>query len=469
MKNINWSLVLLLPVVVRPAGSLGQDNRSTPGIKDVTVAMKKATTFYRTRLSFGGGYASRWSQDLKDVYGEKRPGAPTHIMIQPPGTTTVGLAMLKAYQATGDPLFLEGAKEAADALMWCQLASGGWGGGYDIAARQARSLHYRRDVDAGDTDPAGRIAWSTLDDNKTQSALHFLLELAHTRARSTDADLRHAVSFGLDGLLAAQSPNGGWPQQYNGPHKGEAPKLRATVPSDWPRVFPDVDYREYYTLNDGVFLHTMRLLLRAWELEQDDRFLKSARRSGDFLLRTQLPEPHPIWAQQYNLQMEPAWARKFEPPAACSRESLGAMEALYELSLATGDNRYREALAPAMKWFERSRLKGDKPRWARFYELSTNRPIYCEAETYALTYESSNLPTHYDYILEDEFADRLRSFQQRLAGNAETAANLEDVRRVLSTQTKTGVWVNDDGLIDAGLFVRNMNLMCRYINALKGS
>ena len=33
----------------------------------------------------------------------------TIISIQPPGTGTIGLAMLRAYQATGDPAFLDGA------------------------------------------------------------------------------------------------------------------------------------------------------------------------------------------------------------------------------------------------------------------------------------------------------------------------------------------------------------------------
>ena len=134
-----------------------------------------------------------------------------------------------------------------------------------------------------------------------------------------------------------------------------------------------------------MFLHTIRLLLRAWELEKDERFLSAAQKSGDFLLLAQLPEPHPIWAQQYNLQMEPAWARKFEPPAACSRESLGAMQALYELSLATGEKRYRGPLTAALAWFKRSHLDGDPNRWARFYELGANKPIYCEADTYVIT------------------------------------------------------------------------------------
>ena len=93
-------------------------------------------------------------------------------------------------------------------------------------------------MDAGVIDPGDRIAFSTLDDNKTQSALLFLLELANTPACAKDENLRHALNFGLEGLLAAQAPNGGWPQQYNGAHQGAAPALKASFSTDWSRRFP---------------------------------------------------------------------------------------------------------------------------------------------------------------------------------------------------------------------------------------
>ncbi|MBK5295030.1 MAG: hypothetical protein JJE04_25555 [Acidobacteriia bacterium] len=44
-------------------------------------------------------------------------------------------------------------------------------------------------------------------------------------------------------------------------------------------------------------------MAQAWRLYQDPRYLAPVR------------EPQPVWAQQYGLEMKPAWARKFEPPA----------------------------------------------------------------------------------------------------------------------------------------------------------
>ena len=103
-------LALLFAAAAAAAQEPEPDYAPVPTVEEVTVSMRKAASFYRSKLAYNGGYASGWSQDLKDVYGEKRPGSPTQIMIQPPGTTSVGLAMLKAWQVTGDLLFLQGAR-----------------------------------------------------------------------------------------------------------------------------------------------------------------------------------------------------------------------------------------------------------------------------------------------------------------------------------------------------------------------
>jgi hypothetical protein len=87
-----------------------------------------------------------------------------------------------------------------------------------------------------------------------------------------------------------------------------------------------------------------------------------------------MPEPQPVWAQQYDSAMHPAWARAFEPPSVTSRESGDAVMLLLDLYLQTGDQRYIKPLPAALAWFKRSALAPDL--WARLYELKTNRPIY---------------------------------------------------------------------------------------------
>lgn len=447
----------------------------------VREAMKRATTFFRREVSFAGGYAWEWPTDVSNAFGEDHEGL-TLIMMQPPGTPSVGQAHLSAWRATQDPLYLQAAREAAQALIWCQLSSGGWDSDFEFDPRKARRYHFRRDVLAGDTDPAGRRAKSSLDDGKTGTALEFLLELAHDPASREEAPLREALRFGLAGLLAAQAPNGGWPQRFAGPADPTASVGPARLPVEWPRVWPSTTYDENYTLNDNNLLGVMRLLLKAHALGQDPACLPAARKLGDFLLLARLPEPQPGWAQQYNRDMEPVWARKFEPPALSSIESYGALLALADLWAATGEEKYLAPVKPALAWLRRSRLPDGS--WARFYELGTNLPLYCKQDTYELTHEDTNLPTHYGFKIEGDLSAKLNDLEARLAAGREAwqaqelgpvtpgqwAKRARDkrskVREALASLDGKGRWIDPkSGRLSARLFVQNMAVLTLYVEA----
>ena len=157
----------------------------------------------------------------------------------------------------------------------------------------------------------------------------------------------------------------------------------------------------------GDLIETM---LDAWEVYDDDRYLKSARRGGDFFLSAQLPEPQPGWAQQYDQEMHPAWARKFEPPAVTGGESQGVMRTLmllYRRTAAVSDDadRFLEPLPRAIRYYKRSTLPDG--RLARFYELGTNRPLYFTKQ-YELTYSPDDMPTHYAFIVSSRL-DRIEA------------------------------------------------------------
>lgn len=467
--------------VLFAACSLPASADELPPPDQVANAMEKAVEFYRWRLSVAGGYATEWPRDLSEGRTEGSK-SPTVISIQPHGTTTVGMAMLKAYQATKDSLFLQGAREAASALTWCQLSSGGWPSDFDFNPEEARRYHYRRDLLAGDTEPGKRSATSTIDDNKTQSAIKFLLELAHLPESGSDKELQASLQFALDGLLAAQFPNGAWPQQYSGPAAPDLPVKKVSMPDEWPREWPNEKYTGFYTLNDNNLIHVMEILQRAWELTGEARYEEGARRLGDFLLLAQHPEPQPGWSQQYNHEMEPVWARKFEPPALSSGESLGAVETLLELWIWTGDEKYRESLPAALDWLERSQLEDG--HFARFYELKTNKPLYCKADSYELTYDDGDLPTHYGFKLDPglknkiervrgELGRPLDSLQRSRKGPsnpgswAKMARNLKGkVESALKSQKSDGYWSEGD-TIEAGLFVKHLFAMSSYLEAVE--
>ena len=74
-------------------------------------AMERAAVFMRS-LAVEGGYVYKWTPDLKKRSAE-RPATPTQIAIQPPGTPSVGSAFVRAYEATGTPLYLEAARDVS--------------------------------------------------------------------------------------------------------------------------------------------------------------------------------------------------------------------------------------------------------------------------------------------------------------------------------------------------------------------
>ncbi|MEM7599942.1 MAG: pectate lyase [Verrucomicrobiota bacterium] len=478
LNPVRWILLVILCL-----GSTALKAGDFPDEAEIIAVVAKAATYHGEQLSVSGGYASSWDEETGVGYSEHREGV-SLISIQPHGTTTIGLRMLRAYEATGEPLFLKAAKGAAFALAASQLSSGGWEADYDFDPEFVAKRHWRVNLEDGDTDPGERKTVSTLDDHKTTSALQFLLEFVHAAGIDPPEEVARSLEFGMDGLLAAQFPNGGWPQRFTGPADSSQPAFKARVPDDWPREWPREDYGSFATLNDGNLNHVMSFLLRAQELTGETRFRDAAIRLGDFFLLAQLPEPQSAWAQQYDEQMHPVWARKFEPPAVSSVESYSAAETLLQIWQATGDEKYRGAALAGLEWIRKSQLPGGQ--WARFYELETNRPLYCEADTYTLSYEDDNLPTHYGFKVDEGLGRKVERLVERFQLTPEESRQKEappqwsstwekrakglrgKVRQAIESMEDEGYWL-EDGKIDAGLFVKHVGVMTDYLDAMDQS
>ena len=468
------SLVLLL------SGSALQADEALR--RAAAETMVKAARYFRGHVAADGGYLWLYKSDLTRREGEGI-ASPTTIWVQPPGTPSVGMAFLRAYEATGDTLFLDGAVEAARALAWGQLASGGWDYRIDFDPAASGKWHYRRDVEEGDATTGERRNRSTLDDDNTQSALRLLMRV-DKHLGSADADLHRAVLYGLESLLEAQYPNGAWPQRYSGrPDPGEFPVRKARYPESWSREHPKERYLAYYTFNDNTIPDVIATMIEAHDIYGGDRWRRAAERGGDFILLAQMPDPQPAWAQQYNLDMEPAWARRFEPPAITGGESFGVMRILLELYLAFGEPRFLEPVPRALAWARASRLPDG--RMARFYELKTNRPLYFTRE-YALTYSDADPPTHYAFKVGNR-TDRIESLYLRILEEGREAilaerarvrpVSEERVRAIVDALDEEGRWLEEGRLrnpedrnapiaaevISCRTFNRNLTLLSQFL------
>lgn len=481
MNQISLAAVLVTIVLLclSPAASVGQ----TVSPDEASAALRKAVEFFREHASADGGYLWRYSADLSRREGE-RPAEATQSWVQPPGTPTVGEALLIAWERTGDEYYLDAARETAMALVNGQLQSGGWD--YMIETDSERRRRYAYRVD-GPNDNAKARNVSTLDDDTTQSALRFLMR-ADQALEFKDEPVHGAVLYALDSLLRVQYPNGAWPQRFSGPpDPARYPVLKASYPDDWPRTWPDEDYRDYYTFNDNTLADTIATMFDAAEIYGDERYAQAAHRGGDFILLAQMPEPQPAWAQQYNAQMQPAWARRFEPPAISGGESQGILRILMQIYRETGDRKYLEPIPRALQWLERSELGAG--RVARFYELKTNKPLYFTKD-YKLTYRDDDLPTHYAFIVSSR-ANRLRDEYERLQQTdperlkrprSDRTYRASDeltrqVRQVIDTLDERGAWVEarersaefEGGVIQSSTFARNVELLSRFLAASRSA
>ncbi|MEO2049035.1 MAG: pectate lyase, partial [Pirellulales bacterium] len=295
--------------------------------EQVSAGLHRAVAFYRTKVSSHGGYLWRYASEFTEREGEL-PASTTTVWVQPPGTPSVGLAYLSVYQLTDDDFYLDAVRETAFALVAGQLESGGWDYRIEFASPDREKYAYRVEMPVPNQ---GARNVTTLDDNTTQAALSFLM-LADRALAFEESSIHESVKYALSSLLAAQYPNGAWPQRFISPPEREKfPVLPANYPEEWPRNYPKEDYRSYYTFNDNTMADMIELMFLAAAIYEDEQFSAAGKRAGDVILLSQLPEPQPGWAQQYNAQMHPAWARKFEPAAITGAESQRVMETLLRL------------------------------------------------------------------------------------------------------------------------------------------
>jgi len=502
---------ILLITIVFVSGSFSASSVLAEEVKVETAraALRRGVEYFRTEVSIEGGYLWRYAADFSEREGEV-PASATTAWVQPPGTPSVGQAYLAVYELTGDDYYLEAARETALALVRGQLKSGGWDYRIEFAPADRAKFAYRsgggapvedQPIETEDKSEENKPAkkkrpprnTTTLDDNTTQAALRFLM-LVDRALEFQDQAIHEAVEYSLQSLIDAQYPNGAWPQRFSEPPDPEQhPVKPANYPADWPREHPKRDYRAYYTFNDNTMSDMIDVMFMAAETYEEPKYEAAAARAGGFLLLAQMPEPQPGWAQQYNTEMQPAWARRFEPPAITGAESQGVMRMLLRLYQRTGDQKYLEPLPQALAYYRNSLLPDG--RLARFYELQTNKPLYFTKE-YELTYDDSDLPTHYGFKTSSKLDGIEKTFRQYLRngpGEPQIHRLLRQQRpprlnaglqkrtaKVVATQAENGSWIElapersrskipaKTPCLNCGTFIRNIELLAEYIAAAEG-
>jgi PelA/Pel-15E family pectate lyase len=269
----------------------------------------------------------------------------------------------------------------ADNLLVYQRDVGGWDKNIDMAL--PLSPEKRAALEKEKADPQ---AHSTIDNDSTYTQMRFLARV-YTAGRQP----RFAAAFrkGLDYLLKAQYPNGGWPQFF---------PLRN-------------GYWSHITYNDDAMAGVLNLLRDIAAGKPEFAFLdanaraaaqKAVEKGIECILKTQVVENGKltVWCAQHDEHtLAPAKARAYELPSLSGGESVGVVEFL--MSVEHPSPATVRAVEAAVAWFRASEITGIRlvrepapgtpkgydtkvvpdpgapPLWARFYQLGTNRPIFC--------------------------------------------------------------------------------------------
>ena len=227
------------------------------------------------------------------------------------------------------------------------------------------------------------------------------------------------------------------------------------------------------------------MMAEAYHTYDDARYMDAAKRGGEFMILAQMPEPQPAWAQQYNLDMEPSWARKFEPPSVSGGETFGIMRALLDVYVETGDEKFLAPIPRALGWAKRSLLPDG--RLARFYELKTNTPLYFTKDDYVLTYDDSNMPTHYAFKVSGNRIESIEKYYDQIMGEGREAVMAQrnlvgpveeaQVQEIVAALDEQGRWISIGRLrdpdhpreqiasevISCRTFYQNMRTLARYV------
>jgi PelA/Pel-15E family pectate lyase len=268
------------------------------------------------------------------------------------------------------------AKALADVVISYQTPAGGWSKhtGYARGKRQPGML-WSSQYEPG-KDPH---YLATFDNRSTTEQMKLL---AYTWQATQRDDCKAGFIKGLNFLLAAQFPNGGWPQVY--PLEG--------------------GYHDHITFNDDAMTHVLEVLQMVASKDPACAFLDDAMRAKATaafekgiacVLKMQIVQngKKTAWCAQHDpLTLAPAEARAMEPAALSGMESASLLKFL--MSLPQPNAELVASIDSGLAWLDAVKVTGLKRTkidgktafvpdsasteffWARFYRLTDSQPIF---------------------------------------------------------------------------------------------
>jgi hypothetical protein len=324
------------------------------------------------------------------------------------------------------------ARGMGDIILSFQIASGGWSKNLAMDGPRLKGQIYATanlpptPQQDGDFDKPLDETWhymGTLDNDATNTEIHFLAELSAANPGKEGDAYRASALRGIEYLLHAQFPNGGWPQVW--PIEGgyhDAITYNDDAVTESAEVLTLASHGERYVSEpeDGEVAMARMMAARAGgtpphqpqKAVEDYTFVPAALRvqakaaaakALTCILATQIRVPAAngkgtvltVWAQQQDpLTLKPTSGRNYEPEALASGESASVLE--YLMSLPNPSPAVVASIRAAAAWFEEHQIvgyayaggrgtpggrklvasPGAGPMWSRYYSLTTGKPIF---------------------------------------------------------------------------------------------
>jgi PelA/Pel-15E family pectate lyase len=284
------------------------------------------------------------------------------------------------------------ARAIADTIVSFQTPAGGWSKNQNrTGPRRLPGQRYSNnaetmEVGTGSFDAPKDRFWTfvgTLDNGATTTEMRFLARVQQ-QLPGKDGDLyRASITKAVNYLLAAQYPNGGWPQIY--PIEG--------------------GFHDGITFNDNAVAEASMVLEDVAEGKPDFAFVpadlrekagKASARAVDVILRAQVvvDGKKTIWPQQVDaLTLEPISARNYEMRSLASAESADVL--IFLMRQPDPSPEIKAAVHAGAAWLKDHAIYGKAftkvsdeegrklidqpgagPIWSRNYGIRTGKPIF---------------------------------------------------------------------------------------------
>jgi len=367
--------------------------------------------------------------------------------------------MLYAFQVTDDYRCLAAAQRSAELLLAAQAPEGWWVRGYRLDPRGVQPL-------------AGAVV--QLQDRVQSSPTYFMC--AMWRQTGDERYLQAARRCG-EFMLRAQNPNGSWSHHFV-PEK-DIGETALGLPGGG-------------ELNDGTINDGIDMMALMHHMTGERAYVEAMRRAGEWLLRAQLTGATVGWAQQYDAEDRPVWARGFEPAAWAWQGTEYACEALSHLYRFSGDERYLQAIERTLAWVRQIAPDGEVHA---YYDPATGRPIAAwDRQVYALDDPAqaeavARTPIARSYLRTVQIADGIQAHLDDARSGADRGSRLIPGREWLqrpnltiqalyglnSQDPSSGMWLSGEESDAKGMGVlfspysARLILVLRYVQAARAA